>query len=372
MANASDIRTERHPDLPPPVTTVGVLGWLRANLFSTWGNTLLTLIGLWVLWQIVPPLLDWLIFDSTISGETKVDCAANSGACWVFIKVQFWQFIYGFYPVDQTWRVNLAFILLVVGAIPVFVERVPGKRWATLYLLFIYPVVAYVLFVGGMLGLPLVETARWGGLSLTLVISVIGIVASLPIGIVLALGRRSKMPVVRLLCVIFIEVWRGVPLISVLFMGSVMLPLFLPEGVNFDKLLRALIVVAMFSAAYMAEVVRGGLQAIPRGQFEAASALGLNYWKTMALIVLPQALKMVIPGIVNTFIGGFKDTTLVAIIGLFDLLGRVHAATTNPQWLGMATEGYVFAGACFWIFCFGMSRYSIRLEAKLGAGQRRQ
>jgi general L-amino acid transport system permease protein len=372
MAGTAMVTSERRPDLPPPVTSAGVIGWLRTNLFSSWGNAALTLLGVYMLWLIVPPLLDWVIFDATLSGETKEDCAANSGACWVFVKIQFWQFIYGFYPVDGTWRINLAFVLLVAGAVPVLVERAPGKLWATLYLIAVYPILAYVLFVGGVLGLPVVETARWGGLSLTLVISVIGIVASLPLGILLALGRRSKMPIIRVLCIGFIEIWRGVPLISVLFMASVMLPLFLPEGVSFDKLLRALIGVALFSAAYMAEVVRGGLQAMPLGQYEAAAALGLNYWKTMGLIILPQALKVVIPGIVNTFIGLFKDTTLVAIIGLFDLLGRVHAATTDPHWLGLATEGYVFAGACFWIFCFGMSRYSIYLESRLSAGQRRR
>ncbi|MBM3585459.1 MAG: amino acid ABC transporter permease [Alphaproteobacteria bacterium] len=366
------VRTERHPDLPPPATTVGVLGWLRTNLFSSWLNTALTLLGLYLLWLIVPPLLDWAVFSATITGEDRTACEPNPGACWVFIKVQFWQFIYGFYPPDQTWRVNLTFLLFVAGVAPVLIERIPGKKWALFYLLFAFPVIAYVLFVGGVFGLPLVETALWGGLSLTLVVSIIGIVASLPLGILLALGRRSKMPILRMLSVVFIEAWRGVPLISVLFMASVMLPLFLPEGVNFDKLLRALIGVALFSAAYMAEVVRGGLQAVPRGQYEAAAALGLSYWKTMGLIVLPQALKIVIPGIVNTFIGLFKDTTLVAIIGLFDLLGRVHTATTNAAWLGMSTEGYVFAGAVFWVFCFGMSRYSIRLERKLGAGQRRR
>jgi general L-amino acid transport system permease protein len=205
---------------------------------------------------------------------------------------------------------------------------------------------------------------------LTLIIAGVGIVASLPLGILLALGRRSQMPIIRTICVTFIEFWRGVPLITVLFMSSVMLPLFLPEGVNFDKLLRALIGVTLFESAYMAEVVRGGLQAIPKGQFEAAAALGLGYWKTMGLIILPQALKLVIPGIVNTFIALFKDTTLVIIIGLFDLLNMVHNATTDPNWLGYSTEGYVFAALIFWLFCFGMSRYSQNLEKRLHAGHK--
>jgi general L-amino acid transport system permease protein len=216
-----------------------------------------------------------------------------------------------------------------------------------------------------------VETALWGGLFLTLVIAGVGIVASLPLGILFALGRRSDMPIVRAMCITFIEVMRGVPLITILFMASVMLPLFLPQGVNFDKLLRALVGVSLFSAAYMAEVVRGGLQAIPKGQYEAAQALGLSYWKMMGLIVLPQALRIVIPGIVNTLIGLFKDTTLVLIIGLFDLLGIVKAALTDASWIGYASEGYVFAAFCFWIFCFGMSRYSMYVERRLGAGRRR-
>ncbi len=216
--------------------------------------------------------------------------------------------------------------------------------------------------------MPEVETPLWGGLFLTLVIAITGIVASLPIGIVLALGRRSHMPIIRAVCVGFIEFWRGVPLITVLFMSSVMFPLFMPEGVNFDKLVRALVGVAIFSAAYMAEVVRGGLQAIPKGQYEAAQALGLSYPKMMVFIVLPQALKLVIPGIVNTFIGLFKDTTLVLIIGLFDFLGMAQLAATNPDWLGFAVEGYVFTGFGFWIFCFSMSRYSQYLEKKLHTG----
>ena len=229
--------------------------------------------------------------------------------------------------------------------------------------------IAY-FFHGGILGLRVVETSLWGGLTLTLVIAGVGIVSSLPIGIVLALGRRSEMPVVRMLCVGFIELIRAVPLITVLFMASVMLPLFLPTGVNFDKLLRALVGVVLFSSAYMAEVVRGGLQAIPNGQYEAAKALGLSYWKIMGLIVLPQALRIVIPGIVNTFIGLFKDTTLVLIIGLFDLLGMVQAALTDAAWLGFALEGYVFAGFVFWIFCF--AHVALQHAARAPSERRRE
>ena len=364
---------EHFPEEPlaPPTERIGPLRWLKENLFNSPFNAALTLVCLWLLWQIIPPIVEWAILDATWEGNSREACAAAEGACWTFIKVRFHQFLYGFYPLDQRWRVNLAFAILVVGAIPLFMARFPHKVALAAALLFVYPVVAFYLFHGGAFGLPVVRTALWGGLFLTLVIAGVGIVASLPIGVFLALGRRSEMPVVRMLCIGFIELVRAVPLITVLFMASVMLPLFLPPGVNFDKLLRALVGVALFSSAYMAEVVRGGLQAIPKGQYEAAQALGLGYWKMMGLIVLPQALKIVIPGIVNTFIGLFKDTTLVLIIGLFDLLGIVQAALTDAAWLGFALEGYVFAAFGFWIFCFGMSRYSMRLERRLGAGQRR-
>jgi general L-amino acid transport system permease protein len=370
MASIAKLKTEQHPDLPPPIINVGVVGWLRNNLFSSPLNTAFTCLGLYLLYLLVPPIVHWVFLDATWRGTSRADCTGE-GACWVFVKARFGQFMYGFYPEAQRWRVNLAVGLFVVWVVPLLVDAVRGKVWTGLGLLLVYPFIAYTLFVGGVFGLPEVETSYWGGLMLTLIIAAIGITASLPIGIVLALGRRSEMPVVRAVCIAFIELWRGVPLITVLFMASVMLPLFLPEGINFDKLLRALIGVALFQAAYMAEVVRGGLQAIPKGQYEAAAALGLGYWRTMGLIVLPQALKLVIPGIVNTFIALFKDTTLVLIIGLFDLLGIVQAAITDPNWLGMATEGYVFAGFGFWIFCFGMSRYSQHIERKLATGYER-
>jgi len=673
MAEATTPRHEpgQHPDLSPPATTVGVLGWLRKNLFSSWLNAALTIGAAYLLFTLIPPIVEWALTDSVVSSESRGRCdmgaklanmgtamsaadlsridapatqdqlteatdflsqfrtviadhpkdvqpelaamvsevdlaatekdlqdaiakrdtariethftrlapladwgAVRDGACWTFAKVWFDQFMYGRYPASERWRVDLAGILLILWAIPLFIGRFPGKRYVGATLLLLYPLIAYYLFTGfsrqdiviwplrmmgfaamilgvlallphwgvmrerpgplalallvltpiwglsapstwttGIVGgaatwaaaiailvavvgplavvvglysgawraaitekfwqiavgvaavifvgaclpilfwdpvagpsppfamaitlsmlalaaicpwsyqqegvlalltrlllplyfvlayvifagppdwlnlglldwtwntrplltgihntLPVVETALWGGLFVTLVIAGVGIVASLPIGIVLALGRRSKMPIMRLFSVIFIEVWRGVPLISVLFMASVMFPLFLPEGTNFDKLLRALCGVALFASAYMAEVVRGGLQAIPKGQYEAAEALGLSYWKMMSLIVLPQALKLVIPGIVNTFIGLFKDTTLVLIIGLFDLLGAVQQAATNPDWLGFAEEGYVFAGFGFWIFCFGMSRYSQFVERKLHTGHKR-
>jgi general L-amino acid transport system permease protein len=355
----------------PPIERIGVLRWLKDNLFNSPFNAALTLLCLWLLWETIPPILSWAIFNAQLAGDSREACADIEGACWTFIKVRFDQFMYGFYPVTERWRVDLAFVILVVAMVPLFLKQFRHKMALGAALILIYPVIAFYLFRGGAFGLLPVRTALWGGLFLTLVISGVGIVSSLPIGVLLALGRRSDMPVVRMLCVGFIELVRAVPLITVLFMASVMLPLFLPQGVNFDKLLRALVGVALFSSAYMAEVVRGGLQAIPKGQYEAAQALGLSYWRMMGLIVLPQALKIVIPGIVNTFIGLFKDTTLVLIIGLFDLLGIVQAALTNAAWLGFALEGYVFAGFCFWIFCFAMSRYSMRLERRLHTGRQR-
>jgi len=370
-AESQTPRAAAHEPLAPPTERIGVLKWLKDNLFNSPFNSVLTLLCLYLLWVTIPPILEWAILDATISGWSREACEGVAGACWTFIKVRFDQFMYGFYPVAERWRVNLAFVILIVAAIPLFVSRFRYKIALGAGLILIYPVIAYHLFYGGAFGLPVVETARWGGLFLTLVIAGVGMTASLPLGIVLALGRRSDMPVVRTLCIGFIELIRAVPLITILFMASVMLPLFLPEGVNFDKLLRALVGVALFASAYMAEVVRGGLQAIPKGQYEAAMALGLSYWKMMGLIVLPQALRIVIPGIVNTFIGLFKDTTLVLIIGLFDLLGIVQAALTDANWLGFALEGYIFAGFGFWIFCFAMSRYSMHVERRLGGGGQR-
>ncbi len=358
----------QHPDLPPPRLSVGALGWMRANLFSSIPNTILTLGAIYLLYLIIPPTLDWAIFNAEVEGGSRTDCT-RLGACWALVRVRFNQFMFGFYPADQYWRVILAGFMLVATLVPILFENVPYRGWGLLYAA-TYPLWAFFLLSGGY-GLEVVQTDKWGGLTLTMVIGVTGIAVSLPIGVLLALGRRSQMPIVRMLCVAFIEFIRGVPLITVLFMSSVMLPLFLPEGVNFDKLLRALIGVGLFSSAYMAEVIRGGLQAIPRGQNEAAQALGLSYWKMMGLIVLPQALRIVIPGIVNTFIGLFKDSTLVLIIGLFDLLGIVKAAITDANWIGLSTEAYAFAGAVFWIFCFSMSRYSIWLEGQLHTGHKR-
>jgi general L-amino acid transport system permease protein len=364
---ASD--TEGAVGLPPPRSTTGPLVWLRRNLFGSLGSTVGTLVALVLLYVVLRPILEWAIFTANFqAGTSRADCV-HPGACWTMVRARFGQFMYGFYPQEQRWRVDLTFILLVIGTAGLLIERVPGKKWFALLLFVIFPPVAYWLLFGGF-GLPEVETRLWGGLMLTVIVGITS-VASLPIGILLALGRRSHMPVIRLLCTAFIEFIRAVPLITVLFMSSVMLPLFLPEGVTFDKLLRALIGFTLFGAAYMAEVVRGGLQAIPKGQYEGAMALGLNYPRMTAFVILPQALKISIPGLVNSFIGQFMDSTLVVIIGLFELLGIVQLAARDPNWNGLSTEGFVFAGVFFFVICFSMSRYSIRLERKLHTGHKR-
>ncbi|MEH6822500.1 MAG: amino acid ABC transporter permease [Motiliproteus sp.] len=361
------INDTKLPDLPPPSNTSGVIGWLRINLFSTPFYSILTLIVGYLLWSTLIPAFQWVFIDSDWVGDSREACTSG-GACWVFISVRLDQFIYGFYPEAEYWRINILFALLALQVGALIYEGTPNKGWIALFALTVFPVIAFFMLYGGSFGLTLVETHKWGGLSLTLVLALVGIVASLPIGIFLALGRRSEMAAVRSFCTVFIEMWRGVPLITILFMASVMLPLFVSEEINFDKLMRALIGITLFQSAYMAEVIRGGLQAIPKGQYEAADALGLSYWKKMGFIVLPQALKIMIPGIVNTFIALFKDTSLVLIIGLFDLLAIVQAALSDPKWLGYSIEGYAFVAFVFWIFCFSMSRYSQYLERKLNTG----
>ena len=351
--------------------------WARANLFNTWRNTALTLLVLWLIWAVCWPLLKFLAVDAVWVGAGRVDCLADRigrevGACWPFVGAKLGQFLYGFYPPEARWRVDLTAVLGVGLLIPLLTPPLPYKTTNTILFLGVYPVVGFVLLVGGMFGLEHVETRLWGGLLVTLVIAVTGIVGSLPLGILLALGRRSELPVVRAVSILFIEFWRGVPLITVLFFATYMLPLFLPSGWAVNPLLRVMIGVMLFAAAYMAEVVRGGLQAIPRAQYEAAQALGLGYWKMMSLVILPQALKLVIPGIVNTFIGLFKDTTLVLIVAIFDLLGQLRAAFSDPNWATPTTvaTGFAFAGIIYFCFCFGMSRYALWMERRLNPANR--
>ena len=362
------------PDRPPPLSERGLIHWAHDNLFSSKTNTALTLISLYLLYLLVPPLIDWALLKATISGTDRNVCDAHAGgACWTFVKVRFNQIMFGLYYGShpaQIWRPILAFFLLVGLVAPLFVERFHHKGLLGGFILLVYPFIAFALIHGAWLGLPVASTNEWGGFLLTFVLSSVGIAAALPLGILLALGRRSDMPVVRSFCIFFIELWRGTPLITVLFMASVLLPLFFPSGVDLDKVLRALIGITLFQSAYTAEAIRGGLAAIPKGQFEAADALGLAYWEKMGLVILPQALKISIPGIVNTFIELFKDTSLVSIIGLLDLLNMAQSASQSVEWRGYDKEAFLFAGFIFWIFCYGMSRYSQSLEAKLDRSHR--
>ena len=361
-------RDQMLPGRPAPVTTVGVLGWLRANLFSSWLNTLLTVGALLLLWRIVPPLLGWALFDADFSGVTGEECT-TAGACWAWLDQRINQFLYGFYPQHAYWRVNVALLLLIPAVAYVLFDKLPYARYGRWYSV-AYPVIAAILLVGGF-GLETVPTAQFGGFMLNLVAGLAGIALSLPIGILLALGRRSRLPAVRYASITFIEVVRGVPLITLLFVAIIILELFLPPGLSLDQLVRVMIMITAFASAYMSEVIRGGLQAIPAGQYEAAQAMGLSYWKMMRLVILPQALKIAIPGIVNTFIGLFKDTTLVVTIGLFDILGQARLLQTNPEWIGKVDyETFLIASVFFFVICFSMSRYSINLEKRLDTTRR--
>jgi len=344
---------------PAPTTNKGVVFWLRENLFPDVKNTLLTLAGLYILYAIIPPLLNWLIFDATWTGSK--DEVVNSGARWIFIVEKFDQFMYGFYPEALHWRPNLVGILSLVL---IFGFKYIGSIKLKIATIILFPIICFILISGGWFGLEVVETEKWGGLMLTILVAAVGIVASFPIGVVLALGRQSDMPILRTLCIGFIEFVRGVPLITILFMASVLLPLFFHDGIEFNKLLRALIGITLFQAAYIAEVIRGGLQAIPKGQYEASEALGLTYWQGMILIILPQALKISIPNLVGSFISLFKDTTLVLIIGLFDILAMVTLTNSDTNWLGYEVEGYVFVTLIYWVCCFSMSQYSKSIERK--------
>ena len=341
-----------------------LLDKININFNSSNFNAVLTLLVLFALIKYVPPLLNWFFFDADFVGSTKEDCTSE-GACWVFVKVWFNRFVYGMYPDTEQWRINSAFIMLfgLVGAS--FFVPAKFKKYLLIFLIFVYPVIGLKLISGGEFGLKYVETGAWGGLSLTFIVSAFALILCFPVGMFLALGRRSSLPAIRYTSIGFIELWRGVPLITVLFMSAVMFPMFLPDGTYVDKLIRVLIAITLFEAAYMAEVIRGGLQALPKGQYEAAKSLGMGYWRMHFLIILPQALKLVIPGIANTFLALVKDTPLIFVVGLSELAGMVNLAKTNPKWLGMAMEGYVFAGLVFWVICYAMSRYSQNLEKKL-------
>jgi general L-amino acid transport system permease protein len=372
------VRRELIAPLPPPLATRGLLGFVRWRLFGGVLNTVLTLVGLVLLLLLVPPAVRFLLIDAVWSGSSRTDCLAETlgrpvGACWPFIFAKFRQFMYGFYPEAEQWRVNLTYALGVALLIPLLIPRTPYKTLNAVAFFGVFPVVAFFLLVGGVFGLPHVETRYWGGMLVSLVITFTGIIGSLPLGVLLALGRASKLPIVRMLCVIFIEFWRGVPLITVLFFATYMLPLFLPGNWRFDPLARVLVGVVLFAGAYMAEVVRGGLQAVPRGQYEGAMALGLGYWRMMGFVVLPQALKYVIPAVVDWFIALFKDTTLVLIVSIFDLLGQLRAAFADPNWATPVTlfTGFAFAGIFYFLISFAMSRYALYTERRLDTGARR-
>ena len=341
-----------------------LLDKINTNFNSSNFNAFLSLLVIFVLIKYIPALLNWFIFDADFAGNTKQDCTSG-GACWVFVKVWLNRFVYGMYPDTEQWRINTAFFMLfaLVGAS--FFVSVKLKKYLLIFLLFVYPIIGLKLISGGDFGLEYIETGAWGGLSLTFIVSAFALILCFPIGMFLALGRRSNLPAIRYSSIGFIELWRGVPLITVLFMSAVMFPMFLPDGTYVDKLIRVLVAITLFEAAYMAEVIRGGLQALPKGQYEAAKSLGMGYWRMHFLIVLPQALKLVIPGIANTFLALVKDTPLIFVVGLLELAGMVNLAKTNPEWLGMAMEGYVFAGLVFWVICYAMSRYSQNLEKKL-------
>lgn len=429
------IQTQAKEPLPPPNLTRGPVAWLRESLFSSIPSTILTLVAFYLLYLIIPPIVDFLFVNAVWTGTDRTACRAETaghviGACWAFVGDKINYFIYGSYPITQRWRVDIFFIMLAVGVAWLLWLRAPRRDIGAIYFFWIFPIAAYILLSGGNIdfswttwaiivtfgamiilascimalmsnaslltatllsggvvgavlltlvlmaidwGLEEVPTSLWGGVLVTLLVATVGIVFSLPFGIVLALGRRSKLPVIRMASVIFIEFVRGVPLITVLIMANTMLPLFLPAGITVDRLARPLIGTALFASAYMAEVVRGGLQAMPRGQYEGAMSLGLKYWQMMFFIVMPQALRIVIPGIVNTFIGLFKDTSLVAIVGIFDLIRTIEASRVDPTWAAptIGFTGYAFAAFFYFIFCWSMSRYSVGVERRLAAGQNR-
>jgi general L-amino acid transport system permease protein len=377
--NSFYLRTAPADRMPPPASRVGVLGWLRANLFSSLGNIALTLLCVVFIAWAAMGLVRFLVLNAAWSGTGREACLAspdnpNPGACWPFIRVWISYFVYGFYPIAARWRVDLFFAALAFGVAWLAWLSAPRRDIGALYFFVLLPILSYVLLSGmPAVGLTAVPTSLWGGILVTIVVATVGIVVSLPLGVLLALGRRSKTPVVRLFSVAFIEFVRGVPLITVLFMASVMLPLFVPERFAPEKLVRALIGVAMFASAYMAEVVRGGLAAVPRGQYEAAQALGLPYWRLMAFVILPQALRVTLPNIVNTFIALFKDTTLVFAVGIFDFLRTIEAARVDPHWATPVTSatGYAFAALFYFVCCHGMSRYARDVEARLARAHRR-
>lgn len=379
VAQLTFVRGAMLDSKPPPAAMRGAVGWLRENLLSTPFNIALTIIIALLFAWIIPDLIRFLLIDAVWTGADREACMESVqhraiGACWPFVWERWPYFVYGSYPGPERWRVDAFFVMLAIGVVWLLWLHAPRRDIGAVYFFIVLPISAFILLTGWRaIGLEPVDTVLWGGILVTIVVAWVGIVVSLPIGILLALGRRSNMPAVRLFSITFIEFVRGVPLVTVLFMASVMLPLFVPEQYSPDKLLRALVGIALFASAYMAEVVRAGLQAIPKGQFEGAMAVGLNYPQRMRLIILPQALKITIPNIVNTYIGLFKDTTLVFIVGIFDFLHTVEVSRIDPKWATpvTSTTGYAVAAIFYLIFCYAMSRYARATEARLALSDRR-
>lgn len=348
--------------MKPPVTEVGMIGWMKSNLFNGWFNSILTLVVLYLLWLSVPPLINWALIDSYWFSSSD-QCKAGNGACWSVITANIRFILFGFYPHDLQWRPLLAIVILIT--LLIYSQNRNHWRKSLFYAWLLGLFTMGLLLKGGLFGLETVESNKWGGLPLTLLLSVFGLTAAYPVGVMLALGRQSKMPIIKSFSVVYIELIRGVPLISLLFMSSVVFPLFLPEGVSINNILRAQVAIILFTAAYIAEVVRGGLQGVGRGQYEAADSLGLNYFQTMRLVILPQALKIVIPPSVSILISAFKDTSLVVIIALYDLLKTTQTTLSDPKWMGFSAEAYIFVALIYFVCCFFMSNYSRRLEREL-------
>jgi len=363
----------------PPIGSTGPWGWARTNLFGSWWSTALTLLLGYMILRIAAGFIAWALINAiwtvpyTPKGAPDTTVCQNAkgiGACWAILPDKYRLILFGRYPYDQQWRPAVCVVLYIglyiVSAMRVFWRKELALIWlATL-------VAVGVLMWGGVFGMPLVTEDQWGGLPITLTLATIGLACAFPLAVLVALGRRSThLPAVKMICVVYVELIRGVPLVALLFMASVMFPLFMPEGVNIDKLLRAQVAFILFTGAYLAEVVRGGLQSLPKGQAEAADALGLSYWKKTGFIILPQALRMVIPPLVNTFIGSFKDTSLVLIVGLFDLLNMGTVALSDPPWQSFSTEVYLTLAVIYFVFCFAMSKYSRGLERELARGDRR-
>jgi general L-amino acid transport system permease protein len=342
---------------------------IRQKLFATPLDAVITLALAWLLWRALLPLTEWMLLDATFHGATRADCTAG-GACWVFVKARFGQFMYGLYPPAERWRVDLAGLILAVSLALLSWKGLPGRRVFAVAALVVLPPLGVWLLSGGF-GLAYVETREWGGLMLTVFISLYAGLIAIPLGILLALGRQSQLPVIRMLSIIFIEFWRGVPIVAVIFLASLLLPLIMPSGIGVDRLARAVIGLGLVIAAYMAEAVRGGLQAVPEGQHEAATALGLGYWRATGLIVLPQAVRIALPAMTNEFIALVKNTTLVLIVSILDLLGIAQAALADPNWVGMNKEAYAFAGILYWLGCFGLSRVGLALERARSKGEKR-